>query len=52
MSRTIKDILTDLTEAERVILTDIIQLERERLAQKTSRDMDDLIVKALETHIK
>jgi hypothetical protein len=51
-TRTILDVLNDLSDEERSVLQDIISLERERLAVSLDHDMPEQIVKSLGSRIK
>jgi hypothetical protein len=50
--RTIRDVLSDLSEAERLVLQEVLDLERERIALTIDHDMPDQIVKSLGQHIQ
>jgi hypothetical protein len=50
-SRTVKEILTDLTNSEQRVLQEVLDLERERLALTVDHDVPDLIVKSLEHNV-
>jgi hypothetical protein len=50
-SRTVKEILTDLSDAEQRVLQELLNMERDRLALTVDSDVPDLIVRSLGQNI-